>query len=123
MAPTHTANLTRETTTDQKTLPRTHQFRAAGTAPDRRRLSAKARHEYLSGSSRERQLATTRVDKKGPADEPLDNRRKRHSYMARPTRRTKQAILIPVAGNELRPSLLRNAHIILPDVHASDHRT
>jgi hypothetical protein len=30
-------------------------------------------------------------------------RRKRHSYMARPTRRTKQPILIPVAGNELRP--------------------
>jgi hypothetical protein len=30
-------------------------------------------------------------------------RRNRHSYMARPTRRTKQPILIPVAGNELRP--------------------
>jgi hypothetical protein len=25
MAPTHTATLTRDTTTDQKTLPRTHQ--------------------------------------------------------------------------------------------------
>jgi hypothetical protein len=29
--------------------------------------------------------------------------RNRHSHMARPTRRTKQTILIPVAGNELRP--------------------
>ena len=43
MAPANTANLTRDTTTDQKTLPRAHQFRAAGTAPDRRRLSAKVR--------------------------------------------------------------------------------
>jgi hypothetical protein len=43
MAPANTANLTRDTTTDQKTLPRAHQFRAAGTAPDRRRLSAKKR--------------------------------------------------------------------------------
>jgi len=32
-------------------------------------------------------------------------RRNRHSYMARPTRRTKQPILIPVAGNERRPRL------------------
>ncbi len=31
-------------------------------------------------------------------------RRNRHSYMARPTRRTKQPILIPVAGNDLRPA-------------------
>jgi hypothetical protein len=52
MAPTHTANLTRETTTDQKTLPRTHQFRAAGTAPDRRRLSAKTRQLRTFDTSR-----------------------------------------------------------------------
>jgi hypothetical protein len=30
MAPTHTATLTRDTTTDQKTLPRTHQFSRRG---------------------------------------------------------------------------------------------
>jgi hypothetical protein len=36
-------------------------------------------------------------------NEPLHHRRNRHSYTARPTRMTKQPILISVAGNELRP--------------------
>jgi hypothetical protein len=43
MAPTHTANLTRDTTTDQKTLPRAHQSAPRAPHPDRRRLSAKTR--------------------------------------------------------------------------------